>query len=1042
MPLLKHVPAPAHHRPVLNEKLQPIAGATVLLKRTGATIITTADGRFSFPSSGPADTLVVSAVGYTTAYIRNNERGKHTIILKTKDTELETVVINTGYQRLPKERITGSFAVVDKKQLNLQAGINILDRLKGIAAAVNFDANINRTPITIRGLSTINGAKAPLVVLDNFPYDGPVENINPDDVESITILKDAAAASIWGTRAGNGVIVITTRRGRLNQKLTIDFNSGFIMQRPPDLFYTKPMSSRDFVELEEFLFSKGYFKNLEASAARPALTPALEILIQQRDGRLGASEAAEQLNRLKQHDVRNDYAKHFYRDALTYQNSISVRGGSTAMAWNLSAGMDRNTGNLASRYDRFTLRAQNTVEVMRNLVFNAGLSYTSSIAHSGKQGFNTIFLNSTRRLYPYASLVDDAGEALPVYTYRQPFIDTVGGGSLLDWKLYPATDYRYNRSLTRLNSVIGDIGLSYQLLQGLSIDAKYRYEKQITGDDNIRTNQSYSARDLINRFSQLNRNTGVISYIIPNASILDRSTDDAEAQNFRIHLNFSRQWQRHQLTAIAGNELRWRVTKGDGFRVYGFDENTLTSSNMDFLNSYATFITGSRQVVPNNVGLSEKEYRFVSLYANAAYTYNEKYTLSASARRDASNLFGLNTNDKWTPLWSVGAGWNLAKERFYSISQLPLLRLRLTYGLSGNVDLSKSAATTVRYGNAPLTNFPSATFSQYGNPDLRWEKSAMLNFGIDFSTNTNVLSGSIEYYRKKGTDLFGPAPLDYTAGLLAKTITKNVAAMKASGMDIVLNSVNVNRRIKWTTGAIINYNHNEITDYYLSTLAANNFIGSGSAISALPGSPVYALMVNKWGGLDASGNPQGFLDNALTTDYNRLVGSDYLVTDLADPRPALPTWTGSVNNTISWKGWSLSALVSFSAGNYLLRESVQYAQLFSQYLTHADYARRWQKPGDEAITNVPSLVYPANSNRDIFYAVSEALVEKADYVKLQNLHLGFRPQASGWMRNISFYAVATNLGILWRANKHGIDPEYGNAIPPGPSFALGFKSSF
>ncbi|HMR82628.1 MAG TPA: TonB-dependent receptor plug domain-containing protein, partial [Niabella sp.] len=250
-----------------------------------ATIKSVSSGRFTLSAQGGSyliqlpvlpDTLIVSYTGFTPQKFSISQTGIFNIQMSPDDTELEGVTINTGYQRLKPNEVNGSFTVIDNKTLNEQTGTNILERLKGVTNSLIFNtgksnsAGNEENTISIRGLSTINGPLAPLIIVDNFPYDGNIENINPNDVENITILKDAAAASIWGARAGNGVIVITTKAGKLNKKLSLDMNSSVLITNIPDLFYQPQVSVSDHLIMEEFLFNKGYFdQTINDTRTRP-----------------------------------------------------------------------------------------------------------------------------------------------------------------------------------------------------------------------------------------------------------------------------------------------------------------------------------------------------------------------------------------------------------------------------------------------------------------------------------------------------------------------------------------------------------------------------------------------------------------------------------------------------------------------------------------------------------------------------------------------------------------------------------------------------
>lgn len=1031
---------------------QDIAGVTISSKRFQTA--SNSDGTFKISVEAGNDTLTITHTGYQSNRIPlGNNLSFLVIELDKKEGVLGEVTISTGLQQIPRERATGSFDLIDNRTLNLQMGSNILDRLTGIASGVLFDntkikSGNKKYGFTIRGLSTINGLQDPLIVVDNFPYEGDINNINPNDIESISLLKDAAAASIWGTRAGNGVIVITTKKGRFNQPLKIELNTNLIVVAKPDLYSLPQISSPDYIDVEQFLYNKGAFGSLINDPSQTALSPALEIFIKRAGGQISAADSASAINTLKNIDTRSDYLKYMYQAAVTQIYSLNVRGGSSNMTYFISGGYDKSIGHLNEKSDRATLRFENTYKPLQNLQLSLGVIYTSTISKSGKTGYNESGIKIGNRFVPYVRLADDNGNPLPVASdYRDSYTDTAGGGKLLNWKYYPLEDYKHNTTKGNGQSFIARFGLQYQFLKELSVDIKYQYEREQFSSRNLAGLESYSTRNMINLFSQIDQSTGLVSYAVPYGSILNRSGSLLKAHNVRGQLNFTKILNEHSVNAIAGTELREARTEIDANTIYGYSDDLLTTAAVDFSHEHPTYISGSYSFIPDGIALSERHNRFVSLFANAAYTYKNKYTVSGSVRRDASNLFGVNTNDRWKPFWSAGTAWDISKEGFYKSSLLPYLRLRATYGASGNVDQSKSAVTVISYmGTFSYTNFPYARVSQFANPDLRWEKVSTLNFGIDFSLKKQIISGSIEYYRKKGTDLFGPSPIDYTAGTMSNILTQNIANMKSNGVEFSLQTRNIDRTIKWFTTLLFSYNLSKTTAYYAA--AGQKFRpGYGRDISPIVGKPLYSILSYRWGGLDpATGNPRGYLNKDLSTNYLAIFNSITSPDSLVYSGPATPKYFGSLINTVSWKGFSLTASVSYKFGYYFRRASIDYGNLFSNGVGHPDFSKRWKQPGDEQFTNVPSMAYPANSRRNQFYLLSEATVSKGDHVRLQFINLAYdfasHKRAGNFFTCLQLYFNASNLGLLWKANKEGIDPDSPSSIPSSKTYAVGIRTTF
>jgi len=1028
---------------VVNEKKEPVEGASIKVKGTSRGTTTNSDGEFQLTQIDENAVLQISHVSIEPYELRINGRANlETIVVKTQvqENELVTVTVNTGLQQIPKERATGSFTHLSNSQINEQVGLNILNRINGVANGVLFDNNNQRPPITVRGLSTINGPKNPLIVVDNFPYEGDMNNINPNMVESITILKDAAAASIWGTRAGNGVIVITTKKGKFNQPLKLNFNSNVTFSSAPDLSYLKLMPTSDFIDVETFLFSKNFFNGQINNPGKPPLSPIVEILVKRKSGLISSADSAAQINALRNIDVRDDFDKNIYQTGINQQYYLSASGGTDQMTYDIAGGYDRNFSNTASKYERINLRSFNSFKPLKNLQVSTNLFYTQSHIKNGKPEYGTILFGS-RRLYPYAKLSD------PMYVLRQPYADTAGAGKLLDWKFYPLDDWKHNTSTTKIQDILANVGLQYQILRGLTAEVRYQYQRQSTQTANLQDIESFAARQLINRFSQLDRNTGIVKYIVPLGGILNNFSQNLETHNGRGQLNFNRDFGQHQIVALLGAEIRQTKVESKTNRFYGYDPEFATVQQVDYINSYRTFINGSNQFVPFVDGAGGTLNRFTSMFGNVAYSFRQTYTVSGSVRKDASNLFGVDANDKGVPLWSAGAAWMISNEKFFQSKFIPFLKLRATYGFSGNVDNSKSAVTTIGIaGPVIYTNFIGAAVSQFGNPDLKWERVKMINMGLDFQLKNGIVTGSIEYYLKKGFDLFGLTPIDYTSGLGTTTIVKNVANMTGNGLDVSLNAKILNRKIVWQQSFNLSLAQNKVSKYFQQSYRAGDYVNEGSTIAPLEGKPVYSILSFRWMGLDPStGDPQGFYNKQVSKSYGDIVNDS--VASLIYNGSAIPTAFGNFSNTVSWKNLSLTFNITYKFGYYFRRESLNYDALFNSGVGHSDYSLRWKNPGDEKVTDVPSFIYPNNSQRDYFYSYSEALITKGDHIRLQFVNLSYDINKSMW-KSLPFDRLrltinASNLGVIWRSNKYDLDPDYiGSVLPPGKAFNVGLNATF
>lgn len=1035
---------------VTNEKGEPLAGATVTVKEVKKSVMTDKTGSFTFTDIPVGSVLIISYIGYLPAEYKIKDQSPVLVRLQPVVNELDelTINLNTGFQQLPKERATGSFSFIDNKTLNQQVSTSVTDRLEAVVNGLYVDRSTTSPGLRIRGLSSIRGPKDPLIIVDNFPFLGDIDNLNPNDIENITVLKDAAAASIWGTKAGNGVIVITTKKGKFNQPLSADFNFNTKIISKPDLWYLPQASSSDYIDAELFLFSKGFKFSDTNNINHPPFSPVYEWLFKKKNGTVSAAEADAAINQLRTKDVRNDFRKYLYQPGLNQQYALTVKAGTTNHSWLLSAGFDKNTGTLYEQYQRASGRVLNNFRVGKKLRINTGLTYAETNTVSGNQGYGSSL--SSIGLYPYASFANEEGLPLPmVKQYRLPYIDTLGGGKLLDWKFYPLTNSKHEiqRSLTQ--NLLLNIGLEYTVLKGLDLTLLYQLERENQSNTSLFDNESYYTRDLVNTFTQVNTSTGVTTYKVPLGGIKDVSNEALTGKNFRAGLSYKKIWSSSELNIIAGNEIRERIFTTNGFRTYGYSDNPLSYSIVDNVNLYPTFITGSSSLIPSYSGsaFSESNTRFVSFYGNAAYTFKSMYIISASARQDASNLFGVAANQKWQPLWSGGISYLLSREKFYHFDFIPTLTIRATFGYNGNVNPSKyGITTTTSESNSPYTQSPVYSFLSFYNPGLKWEKVRIANMGIDFASKNNRVKGSIDFYRKKGIDLFGIVPIDYTAGI-GVTTEKNVASMSANGFDMDISALPVKGLISWQLGLNLSFNQDKVTEYYLSTLRGSSFVGKRNIISGLTGKPVYSMFAYKWAGLDpANGNPKGYYLGVESTDYAKITGSGTLVSDLAYFGPVMPKYFGSLSNTLSWKNLSISAVIIYKFGHYFRRPSVEYSTLTTSVFQHKDLAERWRNPGDEMFTNVPSMPYPNSTSRDAFYLNSEVLVQKADHIRLKYITLNYsfpvQKLKSTRIKKIEAYLNANNIGLIWTANKEKIDPEYISSLQPPRDIAFGIRCSF
>ncbi|MGX5688493.1 SusC/RagA family TonB-linked outer membrane protein [Arcticibacter tournemirensis] len=1036
---------------VVDEKGEPLTGAVVKIKGHTTGTSTGKNGEFSLRQIPADGVLIVSFIGYKTKELTVPAAKSSLLITMYPDaTRLQEVeVVSTGYQQIPKERATGSFVQIDSTLLSRRVSTNFLDRLDGVTSGLVFNRQPGATDqnmlnfIQLRGRSTLGSYGAPLLVVDNFPYEGSITDINPNDIRSVTVLKDATAASVWGARSGNGVIVITTNKGRLNGKPQLTVSSAVSVTQKPDLYAASlpQLSAEQYIEAEQFLFNRGAY-NQAISNGYTGLSPAVEIFLASKNGLISQADSLARINTLKGYDSRKDLLKYYYRHALNQQYYAAISGGSASAKYYFSAGYDKDLQNVRnSNNDRVSLNANHSYFLLDNrLELATRLVYTASRSESG---------TSVSGLYPYDRLADNEGNALALVnnaagSLRLAYTDTAGAGKLLDWKYRPLDEIRkgYSTAQSERSSYLFNFSLNYRVNKSLNASLIYGYERGDSETGRLNEEQSFYTRNLINTFTQITGSS--VTYGMPRGDILVNGENSARSHNGRFQADYNHTWHKHSLTALAGYEIRQVTNFNTGYTLYGYNPATATNQNAAIIpDRYYPYYYGSGSGTISTV-LSQDgtEYHFLSAYANASYTYSGRYTASMSMRKDESNLFGVKTNQKGVPLWSAGLAWNAAREPFYHSAWLPSLKIRATFGYTGNVDNSLSALLTAsgRSTNLNMYNDLYLAIVNPPNPSLRWEKVRNMNLGLDFGLKNNRLSGSVDLWRKKGVDLIGQSPLAPQTGVVS--FKGNSANTRSKGVDMQLNSINMKGAFGWNTGLLYNYSKDEVTKYMVES-GSNFSVVTTNSINPLPGYPQYAVFSFKYAGLDATGAPLGYLNGEQSNDYSGIYNSSNRA-DLVYNGPAVPVHSGSLMNTFTFKGFALSVNISYKLGYYFRRQSLDNSSLYGGngvvYAGQADYDKRWQKPGDELITNVPALIYPANTYRSALYTYSDALVENAGNIRLRDLRLNYHAGKSAWhpFRNLDLFAYLDNAGIIWRANKHHIDPEPWYAVR---SLSFGLKAA-
>ncbi|MGV3763867.1 SusC/RagA family TonB-linked outer membrane protein [Parapedobacter sp.] len=1034
---------------VVTENGKPLANVTIIALVSHNVTMSDNQGNFSINITQLPDTITFTRLGYEP--LRRTVHKVSDDILEfrmvTAAEALPEVEVNTGYYSLPKERATGSFVQIDNELLNRSVSTNILERLEGITPGLLFDRSnvtgedVDSQPnLRIRGLSTIEANSAPLIVVDNFPYDGDIETINPNDVQSITILKDAAAASIWGARAGNGVIVINTKGGDYNQPASISFNSNITVGDKPDLFYNRQyLPPATVMEIQEKMFEMDMYTEHD----RVKIPYYVEQLIKRRDGQINEQEFELEKARLESNDLRAEWSDRLYRQSLKQQYALGIRGGAENYRYAFSAGTDRNESSIVRNGDnRMNLSLQNTFRLNKNLEVTGTAWYTKQQAMKNGMGYSY-----TGGMYIYEGLEDEEGNPLPTNTqgYRYTYHEQAVSNGLLDWMVRPLDEVRLADNLFeswewRLNG-----GVRYRFLDHFNLNATYQYTMGESEEENYYDKDTYHVRNLVNRFTQPDG-----TKIIPYGGILEYVTPtETNSHSFRAQLNYNQSFgQKHLITALGGGEAREYISVlKSGQTLYNFDRDIFTADLLqDYLTRHSVRPSG-RSSVPTMFTTPNKfTNRNLSFFGNASYSYANKYVISGSLRWDGSNLVGVKTNQRGTALWSIGGSWELNKENFYRLKWLPYLRARITYGSAGNIDKSQTHYPVIRMSTNRVTNRTEAIVTSPGNPSLQWEQVNTTNLAVDWRMLDGRISGSFEYYDKRSNNLLGNNSIDPTIGIsINSSLKMNYAALKTIGWDLSIYGRNQIGPLDWETNVILSHSRNKVTHFNTPKIQfLNRYFSQRPVREQQSVDLVYA---HPWHGLNPeTGYPLIFEEGLATSDYKgyyaQLTPEDLVVAGVR-----VPPLFGSLRNIFSYKNFQLGILLTFKTGHVFRRTSISSGQEFSTNpVYHMDYFTRWQRPGDEKVIDVPAYddTY-GDYEREYLYTFSETLITKGDVVRLQDINLSytFAIKHFPYFQRARLYFYARNMGIIWRANDNGIDPEYAHADYPAPkSYSFGIQLEF
>ncbi|MEO6728657.1 MAG: TonB-dependent receptor [Candidatus Dojkabacteria bacterium] len=958
----------------------PLPGVTVSVKNTTQILQTETDGKFSIMAA-PNDVLLFSFIGMKNLEVLVTSKTTYKVTLEDDVSALDEVVV-VGYGVSKKSDVTGSITSVSSKELNSRPVTDALQGIQGKAAGVDITSSERPGTlgqITVRGVRSLSATNNPLYVVDGIPLTtGGIENINPIDIESIDILKDASATAIYGSRGANGVVIITTKRGKAGS-VTLNLNSSFTMETLENR--AALMNAGEFIEFRRWA---KYYSN-------PAVFPRGDQPTQANDADifLASSDPAAYANILKgwqngTFDASKVQSTNWIdlvtRTGINQQHTISASGGSDKVKSYGSFGFLDNKGTvLGQSYKRYSGKLSVDINGTDWLTYGGTLNTSYGVNEYGQSPSGRNSLTNTSGLYE---------SARAIFTYAVPYdsdgnrVEFPGGDiavkTIVDEEKY-SQDQRINfRGFGSLYSEL-NFGKIFKSLEGLKYRLNFGPDLSMNRDglfldakSVIRSGSSYAA---LNKFQSA-------SYTLDNLLYYNKSI---KKHSFGITLLQTQTKYKYETNSMAANNIPFASQKW----------NALNTSNVT-LSSY-------------NSDITEKQLN--SYLARVNYDFSNRFLITASARWDgASQLSG----DKWAFFPSAAIGWRLDQEKFMSkLNWLDQLKLRVGVGVTGNAAVdpysTKDRLSNINYPiGATLT--PGTEFSStLGNKDLTWEKTRQYNFGMDYSINSGKFSGSLDYYTSSTTDLLLQRTILSVSGFT--TVFANVGETASQGVDFNINSTNINTdHFKWSTGFNASWQDNHIVSLAngnADDLVNNWFIGKSQGV-------IYGYKSNGiWQESDAAeiakfnANGQTF-SPGLTRPADQ--NGDYKIdpnNDRVIIGNTIPKYIVGLTNTFTYKGVELSVFLYGRLG-YLYNtggenQSGRYNQRQINYYTINNPNSEYQKP-----------IYSAGTGDPYYNSLG---YKDGSFIKIRNISLGYNiPDKTSkrlGLSNARIYAQATNPGMLY-----------------------------
>lgn len=1064
-----------------NTTMKGIAGVSVLNAKRNITVITDALGVFKIKGK-EGDSVRFNFIGMLPVTLPFQKEELQMVMLSSKVEEMKEVVI-TGYQVVDKRTFTGSVGKVEAEQL-ATAGISDVGKsLQGMVAGVAVENSSGtfgtKSKIRIRGNSSISGNQEPLWVVDGVVLDDPINvnpnqlysgdaatmlssaisGINPDDIEEIQILKDASATAMYGTQAVNGVIVVTTKKGKAGQA-EISYKNNFSIATKPSISSFNVMNSKQRMEFSEELYQKNVvdFTNLNSTYGAFG-----KLLFQLSRKEITWDQYYDEIQRAKTYNT--DWFDVLFRNSVNQEHSLSISTGTEKAKFYMSGSyfkdagqtknqsVDRFSGNFKGNFalsKKFSLTGTLYGSVRNQRTFGA-FNETEAVAGITQREFDINPYNyartTSRAMRPY----NDNGDLEYYQSNFAPFnIINEMDNNFIDIKL---KEVRFQ--IDGLWKITNNLNYSVILsARTTSANSEHISTELSNVAESYRAMQSNAIRSANTKlYNDPYDDSEFPISVLPRGGIAIVDNNQGEFYTFRNTINYKPIIKTHHVfDLMAGSEIKQKKYNNYSFTGYGLEYYRGLTASPDYRAIQRDLLsaTGSPYY---NMGLNM--YREASFFANLAYTYQGKYNITLSARADGSNRLGASERFRFLPIWVAGASWNVDREDFLKdMNWLDFLKVRGSYGTRGNIsglgspELLAYYGTTTRFNPNNVENIINITAPD--NPTMQWEKEKMANAAIEFGLFSRF-SATLEWYHRNNYDLIGNIEVSRVTGFNTKTM--NWADMKNQGYEVTLNTQNIkNKDFKWNTVLTWGYNKNEVTRLQTSNTIMSQTVDKGAP---MVGRPVTGLYSFRFATLDSDGLPlfytsSGAMSNAFSK-YSTSLGM------LVYEGSREPLGSGGLTNQFQYKNFSLSFLFTYSYGNKIRLNPILLRYYSDVAALDAELANRWTTPGDEKYTNIPRIIEEETRtallqvNADPFTAYNRSDIRVADgsFVRFKNLMMAYDiPQATAkrlGLKNLKITAQAQNL-ILWAdPNLKGQDPEAivsGVSIPATTSYTLGVSLNF